>query len=66
MSEIDLNGNPTIADKPSKPVCRKPLEITLVRSKIFYAKPTLTARGLVQAGFKHIREAIFTRWRLLS
>ncbi|KAH6608728.1 telomerase reverse transcriptase [Trichoderma cornu-damae] len=34
---------------------RMPTEITIVRSRIFYAKPATTAKGLVHAGFKHIR-----------
>ncbi|KAF4335718.1 telomerase reverse transcriptase [Fusarium beomiforme] len=31
-----------------------PGDITLVRSRIFYAKPSLTAKGLVQPGYKRI------------
>ncbi|KAI9171577.1 Telomerase reverse transcriptase [Paramyrothecium foliicola] len=33
---------------------RKPSAITLVRSRIFYAKPALNARGSIRNGFKHI------------
>jgi hypothetical protein len=42
--------------KGSKSEARKPIDITLVRSRIFYAKPSLTAQGLVQPGYKHIRK----------
>ncbi|PON23951.1 telomerase reverse transcriptase [Trichoderma gamsii] len=51
LSELDA-GTPNPSLKPQP---RKPTEITLVRSRIFYAKPTTTAKGLVHAGFKHIR-----------
>ncbi|PTB67108.1 hypothetical protein BBK36DRAFT_1088057, partial [Trichoderma citrinoviride] len=50
LSEADAM---TPDDGPKSQV-RKPSEITLVRSRIFYAKPTTTAKGLVHAGFKHI------------
>ncbi|KAL7820076.1 hypothetical protein V8C26DRAFT_440764 [Trichoderma gracile] len=50
LSELDTK---TPDDVPDSRV-RKPSEITLVRSRIFYAKPTTTAKGLVHAGFKHI------------
>ncbi|KAL7935256.1 Telomerase ribonucleoprotein complex RNA binding domain-containing protein [Trichoderma chlorosporum] len=39
---------------PDHTLSRKLSDITLVRSRIFYAKPATTAKGLVQAGFKHI------------
>ncbi|VUC33904.1 unnamed protein product [Clonostachys rosea] len=42
----------TAAD--AKPFCRKPGEITLMRNKTLYAKPSLTAAGTVQTGFRHI------------
>jgi hypothetical protein len=35
---------------------RQPSEITLVRSRIFYAKPAMSAKGSVRPGFKHIRK----------
>lgn len=54
LSELDLSGNASSLRKDGLPQCRKPAEITLVRSRIFYAKPSLTSRGLVQSGFKHI------------
>lgn len=46
LSELDYNLQSGV---------RKPAEITIVRSRIFYAKPATTAKGLVHAGFKHIR-----------
>ncbi|KAF7562172.1 hypothetical protein G7046_g1967 [Stylonectria norvegica] len=49
LSETELPGSALLL-----PMCRKPADITLVRSRIFYAKPSLTAMGLVQPGFKHI------------
>ncbi|KAM6484038.1 hypothetical protein HDV62DRAFT_311680 [Trichoderma sp. SZMC 28011] len=51
ISELDAIS----LDQNSKPQIRKPSDITIVRSRIFYAKPATTAKGLVQAGFKHIR-----------
>ncbi|OPB46795.1 telomerase reverse transcriptase [Trichoderma guizhouense] len=50
LSELDA----TSLDHNSKPHICKPSDITIVRSRIFYAKPATTAKGLVQAGFKHI------------
>ncbi|OTA01947.1 hypothetical protein A9Z42_0022850 [Trichoderma parareesei] len=50
LSELDTKTQ----DDVSKSRVRKPSEITLVRSRIFYAKPTTTAKGSVHAGFKHI------------
>ncbi|KEY71113.1 hypothetical protein S7711_00935 [Stachybotrys chartarum IBT 7711] len=37
---------------------RKPSNISLMRSRIFYAKPALTAGGLIQPGFKHIPQPL--------
>lgn len=37
-------------------VARKPSDITLVRNRIFYARPSLTAKGRIHVGFKHIRK----------
>ncbi|KAL7960876.1 hypothetical protein V8C34DRAFT_312267 [Trichoderma compactum] len=50
LSELDTSSQ----DHKSKPQIRKPSGITIVRSRIFYAKPATTSKGLVQAGFKHI------------
>ncbi|PHH87077.1 hypothetical protein CDD83_9338 [Cordyceps sp. RAO-2017] len=36
-------------------VARSLSDITLVRSRIFYAKPALSASGRVQSGYRHIR-----------
>ncbi|KAK2592858.1 Telomerase reverse transcriptase [Conoideocrella luteorostrata] len=49
LSELDLTGKPRIPHEP-----RGLSDISLVRNRIFYAKPTLTARGRIQPGFKHI------------
>ncbi|KHN99861.1 telomerase reverse transcriptase [Metarhizium album ARSEF 1941] len=49
VSELELSGS---RSNPNQP--RKPSEITLIRSRIFYAKPALAARGRVQPGFKPI------------
>lgn len=38
-----------------RPEARRPSDITFVRSRIFYAKPALSAAGVFQPGFKHIR-----------
>lgn len=54
LSELD--GGTSNLNSKTQP--RKPTEITLVRSRIFYAKPATTAKGLVHAGFKHIRRSI--------
>lgn len=50
LSELDTNSS----DHKLKSQIRKPSDITIVRSRLFYAKPATTAKGLVQAGFKHI------------
>ncbi|UKZ53736.1 hypothetical protein TrVGV298_007534 [Trichoderma virens] len=50
LSELDTKAS----DHTLKSQMRKPSDITIVRSRIFYAKPATTAKGLVQAGFKHI------------
>ena len=34
---------------------RRASDIIFVRSRIFYAKPAITAHGRVHIGFKHIR-----------
>ncbi|KAL6800295.1 hypothetical protein J3E68DRAFT_269148 [Trichoderma sp. SZMC 28012] len=62
LSELDAIS----LDQNSKPQIRKPSDITIVRSRIFYAKPATTAKGLVQAGFKHIRLSnclLISPWR---
>ncbi|KYK55586.1 telomerase reverse transcriptase [Drechmeria coniospora] len=51
LAELDLSRN---RSSPAEITARKPSDITLVRSRIFYAKPTLTARGRVHFGYKHI------------
>ncbi|KAL7761636.1 hypothetical protein ACKLNR_008171 [Fusarium oxysporum f. sp. zingiberi] len=54
LAELDLHGGGLSMTKGSKSEARKPIDITLVRSRIFYAKPSLTAQGLAQPGYKHI------------
>ncbi|POR39451.1 Telomerase reverse transcriptase [Tolypocladium paradoxum] len=54
LSELELSSNPPALNPNGRPAARKPSDITFVRSRIFYAKPALTARGRVQAGYKHI------------
>ncbi|KAF0638481.1 hypothetical protein FPSE5266_10706 [Fusarium pseudograminearum] len=54
LAELDLPGGNVSLNKGSVCEVRKPTDITLVRSRIFYAKPSLRTNGLVQAGYKHI------------
>ncbi|QPC66784.1 hypothetical protein HYE67_009015 [Fusarium culmorum] len=54
LAELDLPGGNVSLNKGSACEVRKPTDITLVRSRIFYAKPSLRTNGLVQAGYKHI------------
>ncbi|CAM1506740.1 Fc.00g063810.m01.CDS01 [Cosmosporella sp. VM-42] len=54
LSELDLPGSALSMGRVVEDGGRKPGDITLMRSRIFYAKPALTAKGLVQPGFKHI------------
>ncbi|KAG6001439.1 hypothetical protein E4U21_004328 [Claviceps maximensis] len=49
LSELDFPGNARESRKP-----RGLANIVLVRSRIFYGKPALTARGRVQYGYKHM------------
>lgn len=53
LSELDTKT----PDHTLKSQIRKPSDITIVRSRMFYAKPATTAKGLVHAGFKHIRRS---------
>lgn len=55
LSEVDIHKRTANGGQELDSICRKPYDITLVRSRIFYAKPALTTQGFVQAGFKHIR-----------
>lgn len=66
LYDVELNRDAPAIRATDTPRCRKPSDITLVRSRIFYAKPTLTARGLVQAGFKHIRMIVTTLFPSLA
>ncbi|KAF4455059.1 telomerase reverse transcriptase [Fusarium austroafricanum] len=54
LVELDLPGGNLSLNKGSTCQVRKPADIVFVRSRIFYAKPSLTAKGLVQPGYKHI------------
>ncbi|EXV02575.1 telomerase ribonucleoprotein complex - RNA binding domain protein [Metarhizium robertsii] len=49
LSELQFGGNRSSSNEP-----RKSSDISLVRSRIFYARPVLTARGRVRHGFKSI------------
>ncbi|EFY88706.1 telomerase reverse transcriptase, putative [Metarhizium acridum CQMa 102] len=49
FSELEFSGNRSSPNEP-----RKLSDISLVRSRIFYSKPPLAARGRVQHGFKPI------------
>lgn len=60
LAELDLPGGNVSLNKGSACEVRKPTDITLVRSRIFYAKPSLRTNGLVQAGYKHIRKSFET------
>ncbi|OAQ91878.1 telomerase reverse transcriptase [Purpureocillium lilacinum] len=42
---------------------RRASDIIFVRSRIFYAKPAITAHGRVHIGFKHIRSYVLNRCR---
>lgn len=44
-------------DATSTEKFRKPSEITLMRSRMFYARPPMTSKGHIQPGFRHIRES---------
>ncbi|RGP65641.1 telomerase reverse transcriptase [Fusarium longipes] len=54
LAELDLPGGNVSLAKGSTCEARKPGDITLVRSRIFYAKPSLTTNGTIQIGYKHI------------
>ncbi|RGP76336.1 telomerase reverse transcriptase [Fusarium sporotrichioides] len=54
LAELDLPGGNVSLTKGSAYEVRKPTDITLVRSRIFYAKPSLTTNGFIQDGYKHI------------
>ncbi|KAJ4130919.1 Telomerase reverse transcriptase [Fusarium equiseti] len=64
LADLDLPGGNVSLGKGSAREVRKPADITLVRSRIFYAKPSLTTNGLIQAGFKHIH--LLNRYRKSS
>lgn len=57
LSELDLPGGAASLTKANSNELRKPADVTLVRSRIFYAKPSLTAKGTIQSGLKHIRKS---------
>lgn len=59
LSEVDLSHtiNAPVA-KVAGATSKGLSDITPVRSRIFYAKPAITAKGLIQPGYKHIREFI--------
>ena len=51
LSELDLVDN--LRRSPDK--SRRPSDVVLVRRRMFYARPALTARGRIQTGFQQIR-----------
>lgn len=53
LSEVNQLGG---REAQTKTADRKATDITLVRSRIFYSRAALNARGLVRPGFKHIRK----------
>lgn len=59
ISETDIFSSGAVSGQQPRSEAQRPSDITLVRSRIFYAKPALTAKGLVQPGFKHIRMTPF-------
>ena len=61
MSELELSNSSPALDPKGRPAARKLSDIILVRNRIFYAKPALTARGRVQVGYKHIRIVLPSR-----
>ncbi|KAF5026551.1 hypothetical protein F66182_1340 [Fusarium sp. NRRL 66182] len=54
LPELDLPGGNVSPAKGLTSERRKSADISLVRSRIFYAKPSLTAKGLIQPGYRHI------------
>ncbi|KAJ3493310.1 hypothetical protein NLG97_g4814 [Lecanicillium saksenae] len=63
ISELDY-GIDKKKGQEASPSPRKISEITLVRSRIFYARPPMTSRGHIQPGYRHIH--IFNRCPYLS
>ena len=57
ISEVDVRSDkkPTGSDRDN---LRKPSEITLVKSRMFYARPPMTSKGHIQPGYRHIRESV--------
>ncbi|KAJ6445860.1 RING-finger domain containing protein [Purpureocillium lavendulum] len=54
LSELELSKPASALAAVAQTRVKRPSDITFVRSRIFYAKPAITARGRVQIGFKHI------------
>ncbi|GAB0139569.1 hypothetical protein EsHS_00000218 [Epichloe bromicola] len=57
LSDLNTRSNSQIPRMP-----RGLADILLVRSRIFYGKPALTARGRLQHGYKHIRRPLFSAY----
>ncbi|KAJ6790258.1 hypothetical protein PWT90_09861 [Aphanocladium album] len=53
ISELEYGAEKKKSPKDPLPP-RKISEITLVRSRIFYARPPMTSRGHIQPGYRHI------------
>ena len=58
LSELEVNGVATREHVISETEPRRLSEITLVRNRLFYARPSLTAKGRIRMGLKHIRMLI--------
>jgi hypothetical protein len=41
-------------------------DITLVRSRMFFAKASINARGMVHPGLKHMRKSRFCKFQLTN
>lgn len=60
ISEVDVRSDKKPAGSGIN-IPRKPSEITLVKSRMFYARPPMTSKGHIQPGYRHIRESRLLR-----
>ena len=51
-------GNGAEPGSSLQSTCNSPAAITLVRNRMFYARPALNAKGRVTFGLRHIREFV--------
>ncbi|UNI21054.1 RNA-directed DNA polymerase [Purpureocillium takamizusanense] len=54
LSELDLSKPASALAAAAQTEAKRASDIIFVRSRIFYAKPAITAQGRVHIGFKHI------------